>query len=118
MKVIELTIKDKIPFGKFKDIPIDLLLLGESKLDDFKDIEIPIQLNYLKWFNETITSHIFDNQIKSTLQKELKRQSNESWEREREYNNKNPKKSRLDWNQWGNYDDRQLMMSESDCGIF
>ncbi len=61
--IIELTLNDVIPFGKFKGMPLDWLITGKSKvnqfLPDLSDNECIMEFTYLKWFDKNVKNSCF-----------------------------------------------------------
>jgi len=75
--ILELT--DKIPFGKFKGLSIEALL-------DDNVYFISSQHKYLNWFNKTVTTHQFSDEVKLLLKLKLKEIADEAIEAERAWN--------------------------------
>lgn len=69
-----LSINNKLPFGKFKNFQIGFIL----------DNLTPPLLNYMLWWNKTVKTHTFNNDIVKVLENKQKYYDKIKWEYERE----------------------------------
>ena len=108
---MELLLKDKLPFGKWKGCKIEDML-SDDNFEEFSIFGRGNPVKYLQWVDKNVTNYTLSKEVLNRIKEKEKSLS----KLQQEYQNKNPQKSRIDWNQWGNYDDRELSMSIQDMG--
>ena len=118
--MIELTLTDKMPFGKFKDQVIGHML-SENNYSEFSIFGNGNPRSYLKWFEKNIKTYSLSKEVLATLylrEKEISNLQSEAQRLKIEYDSKYPDIIKKKYKKYNNMNEdyREAGMSLSDMG--